>query len=410
MRKSLIVLGSTGSIGRQTLEVVSHLNALHARGQSPLAIDIVGLAAGNNRELLLAQAREHGVHTVALACAPEGKHTDDTITIIGGQHSAHHMVESIKCDMVVAAMVGVAGLPATLAAIARGCDVALANKETLVAAGTVIVPAAKSSGSNLLPVDSEHAGVWECLWSRIREAPPLTLPASVRRVVLTASGGPFRTWPMQAMERATPHEASMHPTWKMGGKVTLDSASLMNKGLELIEAHWLFGIPAENLDAVIHPQSIVHAILDFHDGSTLAQLAHPDMRLPIHSALVFPDHAPGMVRPLDLSVVSQLTFEPVDPIRFPAVALAKDVVVRSATHPGIGAWFNASNEVLGESFLRGEIGFLDIARGVREVVETIAGGPSANAPIVTLQDVQQADALARAAALTWIRSRSTVTT
>lgn len=407
MRSSIIVLGSTGSIGRQTLEVIAHLNTLYERGESSRGFDIVGLAAGNNRDLLLEQARRFQVKHIALACAEDCR--QDNITFLGGTQSAQRLVESVACDIVLAAMVGVAGLPATLSAVALGRAVALANKETLVAAGNIVVPAAKQSGSVLLPVDSEHAGIWECLWSRKRKAPPLTFESDINKVTLTASGGPFRGWTAQQLENATPAQAATHPTWKMGGKVTLDSASLMNKGLELIEAHWLFSVPADRLDAVVHPQSIVHALVEFRDGSTLAQLAHPDMRLPIHTALMFPDSVQGMTRGLDLGLCSQLTFEPVDATRFPAVNLAKRVVSQTTSTPAIGAWFNAANEVLGECFLRGQITFMDISRGVEYTVETMYGSADSRAAIVTLSDVFESDQRARDIARKWALNRSSTT-
>ena len=312
-----------------------------------------------------------------------------------GPDAAERLVRDVECDVVLAAIVGSAGLPATLAAVELGRDVALANKETLVAAGSLVVPAAHKSGAKLLPVDSEHAAVWQCLQSGPDAAsgpifPALSqTPASVKKVTLTASGGPFRTWEKSRVQRATKAEALKHPTWTMGEKVTVDSASLMNKALEIIEAHWLFALPAEKIDAVVHPQSIAHALVEFDDASVIAQLAHPDMRGPIQQALAFPARVPSLVKLFDLAEVSTaLQFEPPDRDKFPLLDLAYTVIRAEGTS---GAIFNAANEEAVHAFLRGEILFGRIGDLVIDAMEAIA-----STSMRTLDDALDADRRARA--------------
>lgn len=358
--RRLIVLGSTGSIGTQTLEVVAHLNALADRGESNVRFRVVGLAAGNNHRLLFEQTQRFGVLDVALA-APPKEAPGDRLRLRTGPGSAEALVREVDCDIVLAAMVGSAGLPATLAAVQLGRDVALANKETLVAAGELVVPAARLSGSCVFPVDSEHCAVWECLQSHRGQAasaqehcPPMACCDEITKVVLTASGGPFRSWTREAIMSATPAQALNHPTWQMGQKVTIDSASLTNKALEVVEAHWLFGLPADKIDVLVHPQSIVHALVEFADGNVLAQLATPDMRTPIQYALTFPHRPPGISRKLNFAAMRQLDFAPPDLERFPALTGAYEVIRRGGTS---GAVFNAANEAAVEAFLAGSIPF-----------------------------------------------------
>lgn len=390
--RRVIVLGSTGSIGTQTLDVIEHLNRLHAGGRCPTRYQIVGLAAGRNAGLLAEQALKHGVRDVAL---------NDSAAITGtpaieadlrarvGANAAESLVREVDCDIVVAAIVGVAGLPATLAAIRLGRNIALANKETLVAAGAIMIPEAIRYGSCLLPVDSEHAALWQCL-SAVAEAdacPPLSLPSCVSRVILTASGGPFRSLPIEQMHDATPEMALKHPTWAMGAKVTIDCASLMNKGLELIEAHWLFGVPSSRLGAIIHPQSIVHALAEMTDGSLLAQMAAPDMRLPIQQALSYPCRLEGSSPRLDLCSLSRLEFQAPDEGRFPALALAIRAIESGGT---AGAVLNAANEVAVDAFLARKIPFGMIPRLVTEAMDTIR-----SKRVDSLADVMEADSEAR---------------
>ena len=384
-RRRLIILGSTGSIGTNTLEVARHL-----REVGFAEFDIVGLAAGANHERLIEQANAFDVPHVALA---NGNGIDGQACGLKsgtrrftGEDAAAQLIEEVARpgDLVVGAMVGAAGIPATLAAIERGCDIALANKETLVAAGEIVMPLVRRKGVHLLPVDSEHSAIFQCLQGPASDD---AAGRSIGRVVITASGGPFRTWPLEKMERATVEEALNHPTWSMGRKVTLDSASLMNKALELIEAHWLFDLPSSKIDAIIHPSSIVHSFVEFGDGSVLAQLGPPDMKTPIQYALTWPDRAAGSSRRMDWTALRSLEFEPVDHDRFGAIRLAHRVIERGGT---AGAIFNAANEAAAEAFLDGRIGFLEITELVRFALD--------NLPIVTvraLADVLDADRAAR---------------
>lgn len=390
--RRVIVLGSTGSVGTQTLDVISHLNSLHDRGLSPTRFRVVGLGAGRNAGLLAEQALRFGVRDVALTCpasASEVPSLEADLRARIGSDGAQLLVREIECDIVVAAIVGVAGLPATLEAVRLGRDIALANKETLVAAGSLVVAEAKASGSRILPVDSEHAALWQCLSSAVGAStcPPLSLPSSVHRVVLTASGGPFRAVPLQVMRDATPEMALRHPTWKMGDKVTIDSASMMNKGLELIEAHWLFGVPAPRLGAIIHPQSIVHAMAELADGSIVTQMAAPDMRLPIQQALSHPERLDGASRKLDLVSLSRLDFETPDPERFPAIGLAIRAIESGGT---TGAILNAANEVAVDAFLKRLISFGSIPTLVEAAIDSIPA-----TPIRSLDNVMEADKAAR---------------
>ncbi len=389
--RRVIILGSTGSIGTQALDVVRHINALHARGESEVALQVVGLAAGRNAQLAFEQARAFGCADVALADA-RSMTSIEGLRIRRGQDAAEQLVREVQCDVVLAAIVGSAGLPATFAAVQLGREVALANKETLVAAGSLVVPAALRSGAKLLPVDSEHAGVWQCLQGACSGnacIPPLASPpANIARVILTASGGPFRTWARERIESATREQALNHPTWSMGAKVTVDSASLTNKALELIEAHWLFGLGGDRLSAVIHPQSVVHALIEMCDGSVLAQLATPDMRLPIQNALAFPCRTMTPTRGLDLAALRTLEFEAPDLERFPALGMAYEVISAGGT---AGAIFNAANEAAVELFLAGKIGFGQIGRSVAAAISSVGVSP-----LRDLADVQHAELQARA--------------
>ncbi|MBX3363040.1 MAG: 1-deoxy-D-xylulose-5-phosphate reductoisomerase [Phycisphaeraceae bacterium] len=371
--RRVLILGSTGSIGTQTLEVIEHLNRLHDDGVDIPRYRVVGLASGSNAKLLGEQAVRFGVRDVALA---DPRRVEDVPSLTSGfrarvgNHAAESLVDDVECDLVVAAVVGVAGLPATLKAVRLGRDIALANKETLVAAGGIVIPEAARSGSRLLPVDSEHAALWLCLspFLGTGACPPAALPETVTKVLLTASGGPFRAMPLSEMQNATPEMALRHPTWSMGTKVTIDCASLMNKALELIEAHWLFGIPASRLGAIIHPQSIVHAIAELQDGSVVAQLAAPDMRLPIQQAISFPHRVEAAAKRLDLATMRPLEFEQPDHERFPALALAFEAIDRGGS---TGAVMNAANEVAVAAFLQQRIRFGDIPQLVADAMHNI---------------------------------------
>jgi 1-deoxy-D-xylulose-5-phosphate reductoisomerase len=376
--RRIIVLGSTGSIGVNTLHVVEHLRCIQAAD-----FRVVGLATGSNGVLAAEQARTFGVRHVAIADGPSADGLRGIEHIYGGPDAAVQLVEAVARpgDLVVGAMVGSAGIPATLMAIERGCDIALANKETLVAAGGIVMPRVKAKGVTLLPIDSEHSAIFQCLLAGrgIDE---------VRRLVITASGGPFRTWPSERLERATVAEALDHPTWNMGPKVTIDSASLMNKALEVIEAHWLFGLPADRIEVIVHPQSLVHSFVEFVDGSVVAQLGPPDMRTPIQYALMWPHRAGGCSRVMDWAGLRRMDFEPVDHEKFGALRLADRVIERGGTS---GAVFNAANEAAVQGFLDGRIDFGRVTALVAEALEAI---PAAPAP--TLDVIMAADRAARA--------------
>ena len=418
MPRRVIILGSTGSIGTQTLEVIDALNALHARGQFPDLYEVVGLAAGRNVAALGEQSHRYPRAKLAiahqdvrdLAISEQGTSASfpgRLLQALHGNDAAEQLVREVQCDLVVAAMVGFAGVPATLAAaeLEPGPDIALANKETLVAAGKLIVPLIKDPmfQRTILPVDSEHAALWQCLLSGMKPmdwednprlhqyAPPWIEALNLKRAVLTASGGPFRTWTKDQIEKATPEQALNHPTWSMGAKVTIDSASLMNKALEVIEAHWLFGLRADQIDVLVHPQSIVHAMAEFADGSVVAQMAAPDMRTPIHRAMAWPHCVAGISRRIDWRTMSRLDFEPPDLERFPALALARRVIEKGGTS---GAILNAANEEAVRAFLDHRIGFGEIARLAARAMEEI---PARS--IASLADVRDADGAARE----WVR-------
>ncbi|VAX38356.1 1-deoxy-D-xylulose 5-phosphate reductoisomerase, partial [hydrothermal vent metagenome] len=393
IRRRVVVLGSTGSIGTQTLEAIAHCNALADRGLSRQRFEIVGLAAGRRAETLAAQARRYSVPTLALA-DPEAV-LETPARCFRGPDAPEQLVRKTRPDLVVAAMVGAAGLPATLAAAELGIDIALANKETLVAAGHLVVPLARRTGSRLLPIDSEHSGLWQCLQGLCPRGehlvPPCRPPEVLRRAIITASGGPFRTTPLDAMRSATLEQALAHPTWSMGQKNTIDSATMINKGLELIEAHWLFGLDGDRLGVLVHPQSIVHAIAELADGSSIAQLSAPDMRCPIQLALTWPNRLPGCCEPIDWRTLSRLDFAEPDPERFPAIGLAFEVIRRGGP---AGTIFNAANEVAVQAFLDRSIPFGRIVEIVAEAMDHLSVGRSSRPP-ATLDEVMELDATAR---------------
>lgn len=398
--RRIILLGSTGSIGRQTIEVIAHLNTLAAKRESSDYFEIVGLAAGRDADALFAQAAALNVREVAVAHGPDaaGLGAARGVRVRTGPDAAERLVREVPCDLVLGAIVGFAGLHATLAAVEMGIDVALANKETLVAAGSLVVAACQQSGARLLPVDSEHSAIWQCLVghadaSSSRPAdprvgvPPFALDGQVARLILTASGGALRTRSFEQVYNATPEDALAHPTWSMGAKVTIDTASLTNKALELIEAHWLYGVPSSRLGALIHPQSIIHSIVEFEDGSSIAQLGAPDMRTPIQYALTHPRHAPGCSPKVNWEALGRLEFAPPDEVRFPALRLGHRVIDEGGTS---GAVFNAANEAAVEAFLARRIPFGRIAELSAAALDEIGASP-----VRDLEDVIRADAEAR---------------
>lgn len=389
--KRIVILGSTGSIGRQTIEVIDHLNRLHARGAFPVRHEIVGLAVGSNADAALAQAKATGAGTVAIASTSmrDGDSVEG-VRILAGPDASDRLVREANADLIVGAIVGIDGLSATLAAVEMGTHVALANKETLVAAGAIVCAACARTGARLLPVDSEHSGVWQCLWAKGLgggDGPPVAVGDEVRRIVLTASGGALRHLSRAELENATVEQALAHPTWSMGAKVTIDSASLTNKALELVEAHWLFGIDADRLGVLIHPGSIAHALVEFVDASVVSQLGSPDMRTPIQYALTHPDRAPGIAPGIDLAALGSLQFAAPDLERFPALGMGFRVIREGGTS---GAVFNAANERAVEAFLAREIPFGAVYRLVDRAMREVGVSP-----VRSLADVREADREAR---------------
>ncbi len=366
----MLLLGSTGSIGTQALDVVA---------ANPDKFTVVGLAAGGgNIDLLAEQIRVTGVRAVAVA-DPAAAARLDLPGVLSGPGAVTELVRTTEADVVLNALVGSLGLEPTLAALEAGARLALANKESLVAGGPLVTAAA--APGQIVPVDSEHSALAQCLRGGRAD--------EVDRLVLTASGGPFRGWTAAQLESVTPEQAGAHPTWSMGPMNTLNSATLVNKGLELIETHLLFGIDYDRIDVTVHPQSIVHSMAIFTDGSTLAQASPPDMKLPIALALGWPDRVPGAAAACDFSAASTWTFEPLDNAVFPAVDLA-----RAAGKAGgaMTAVYNAANEVAAQYFLDGVASFPSIVRTVEQV---LADGGRWSAPPSTVEDVLAADAWAR---------------
>jgi 1-deoxy-D-xylulose-5-phosphate reductoisomerase len=360
------VLGSTGSIGTQALEVIA---------ANPDRFEIVGLAAGGgNAELLARQRAETGVTNIAVADAAAAERIGDVT--YAGDDAATRLVEDTEADVVLNSLVGALGLKPTLAALHSGARLALANKESLVAGGPLVLKAAHPG--QIVPVDSEHSALAQCLRGGTAD--------EVARLVLTASGGPFRGWPAAALEDVTPEQAGAHPTWSMGPMNTLNSASLVNKGLELIETHLLFGIDYDRIDVVVHPQSIVHSMVTFTDGSTLAQASPPDMKLPIALALGWPARVPGAALACDWTTASTWEFEPLDDDVFPAVRLAREAGTRGGC---LTAVYNAANEEAAEAFLQCRIGFPAIVRTVSDVLgaaDQWAAEPSTVDDVLDAQD------------------------
>lgn len=378
--KRIAVLGSTGSIGTQCLDVSTRL---------PDRIQVVALAAHRDHAKLWQQAQQFGVTQVALvdeASASALREREPSWNIYTGDEGLQTIATLPEVDMVVVGVAGVCGLLATVSALQAGKSVALASKEVLVAAGESVMALAKARGVPIVPIDSEHSAVFQCLQGE--------QPEHVHRILLTASGGALRDVPLEQLPYVTPERALQHPTWRMGAKITIDSATLMNKGLEIIEAHWLFGVPADRVQVVLHPQSIVHALVEMKDGSVLAQMGLPDMRLPIQYALLYPERVDTALPRLDLTEVGSLTFAEPDPQRYPALQVARDALAAGGTMP---AAMNAANEVAVARFLRGEIGFTDIVRCVRDVMDKHEPHPP------TLEAVQQVDSWAREQARVWKR-------
>jgi len=384
--RTLAILGSTGSVGTQALDVVR---------RNPERFRVVGLGAGTRHELLLGQVREFMPPLVAVADQESAVEFTRQlgavrgVEVLSGPEATETLARESDADVVLNAMVGAIGLSPSLAALQSGKVLALANKESLVIGGELVMDLVKGEPDRLVPIDSEHSALAQCLRGERRD--------DLKRVIITASGGPFRGWTRAELAKASVKEALAHPTWSMGPKITIDSATLMNKGLEVIEAHYLFGLPYDKIDVVVHPESLIHGIAEFTDGSMIAQLAATDMRLPIQLALAYPDRLGAGIKGLDLAAIGRLTFERLDREAFPAVDLAYRAGKLGHTYP---AALNASNEVAVMAFLEGKIRLIQIT----EVVTAVLDAHEA-APVVSEVSLERADRWARARAAEIIESR-----
>jgi len=378
--KRIAILGSTGSIGANALDVIEHLGPDY---------QVAALSAHSQSRKLLEQIARYGPRAVAVTDPAALAQVRGNLPTPAPEvySDMAEMVRRDDIDLVLAAVVGAAGLPAVFAAVEAGKTLALANKESLVVAGSILIPLARKHNVPILPVDSEHSAIFQAMQSG--------RPHEIKRLILTASGGPFRNASADKIENATLADALKHPTWQMGSKITIDSASMFNKGLELIEACWLFDLPPEQIDIVIHPESVVHSMVEFNDGNVLAQLSPPDMRTPIQYALTYPDRRPSNSRKLDLTRAFCLNFHPPDPQRFPALDIARDVARRGGT---LGAVMNAANESAVALFTSGNVPFGMISRAVSHTIErhTVQPAPS-------LDDLMEADRWARRTAESYLR-------
>ena len=381
---NLTILGATGSVGASTLDVLA---------RHPDRYRAYALTAHSGAAKLLELCRVHRPRYAVLSgTAEEGglrrQFAEAGTELLFGAPSLVQVATDTGCQAVMAAIVGAAGLPATLAAARAGKRVLLANKEALVMAGPLFMETVREANALLLPIDSEHNAVFQCLAGNPRQA--------VRRVVLTASGGPFRAWPVERLRGVTPEQACAHPNWTMGRKISVDSATMMNKGLEIIEARWLFDVAPDALEVLIHPQSIVHSMVEYVDGSVIAQLSNPDMRVPIAHALAFPERVASGVRPLDLAALQSLSFERLDEQRFPCMRFAYQALRQGGTAPAV---LNAANEVAVEAFLGGRLPFTGIANLIEDTLAAVAPAGAAD-----LETVLGADAQARRAAAARVQS------
>src|SRR5947209_1825913 len=370
--RRLVILGATGSIGVQALDVVARSDDLR----------VVGLSAESSWERLVEQATAHGVPRVALADPDAGARAAQAWTegeVLTGPEGLVRLVVESGADLVLNSLVGSAGLGPTVAALGEGIDLALANKESLVVGGELVTALAEATGSRIIPVDSEHTALHQLLAGQP--------PGAVQRLTITASGGPFRGRSREELQDVTVKQALAHPTWAMGGKITIDSATLMNKGLEVMEAHHLFGTPYEHIDVVVHPQSLVHGLVQMADGAMLAHLGPPDMRIAIAYALHGGESTPLPIAPLDLAAVGALTFEPVDLDAFPCLALARAAAREGGTAPCI---LNAANEIAVHAFLDGRLRFLEIAAVIERALDELG-----SEPVLSFESLYEADRLAR---------------
>ncbi|MFP3902646.1 MAG: 1-deoxy-D-xylulose-5-phosphate reductoisomerase [Armatimonadota bacterium] len=371
--KRIVILGSTGSIGTQTLDIIPHETGEY---------EIVGLAAGRNGELLLKQAAETEARYLGLADEEAAAKLGDTSgspSIYAGREGLQELVIDANPDLVIAAISGFAGLPTILTALEQGIDVAIANKEPLVAAGKLVTDTAAAHGASLIPIDSELSAIFQCLQGEKRE--------NILEITLTASGGPFSDYDAAALERVTPEQALEHPNWKMGRKVTIDSATLMNKGFEMFEVRWLFGVSFNQIRVAVHHQSIIHSLVQFHDRSAIAQLGWPDMRVPILYAVSYPDRVPNDLEPFDLVEAGPLTFDEPDRERFPCLRLAEEAGAEGGAYPVV---LGGADEAAVDLFLRGQIRFNDIPACIEQAMESWSG----SAP-ETLAEIEELNEWAR---------------
>ena len=383
MRRKLAILGATGSVGKSTLDLIE---------RNSERFEVVAVTAATNAEALADIARRTGARLAVVS--DERRLSDLQELLVGSNCRAEAGDEALieaaagEAELVIAAIVGCAGLKPVMAAVEAGRTVALANKEALVTAGALMTEAAVRSGATLLPIDSEHNAIFQCLACSRND--------DIARIILTASGGPFRTASAEMMRSATPAEAVAHPNWSMGAKISVDSATMMNKGLELIEAHHLFGVPSKRIEIVIHPQSVVHSLVEFVDGSVLAQLGSPDMRIPIAYALAWPERIPTPAQRLDLASIARLEFEEPDLTRFPALRIAREALEAGGSAPVI---LNAANEAAVSRFLTGSIAFTDIPRLVeRALEESVLAAPNSIAEVLEIDRLtrQRVDAVMQA--------------
>ena len=371
--KTIAILGSTGSIGTQALDLCR---------RHPDRYRVAALTARGSREKLFEQVREFRPEIAGLTEGVTGEEIPDDLSFcrfLSGKEALHAAAAEVQADMVLVSIVGIAGLQSVMDALAAGRQVLLANKEALVTGGHLVTDLARRVGKPLLPVDSEHSAIFQCLQAAGGNEP--------EKLLLTASGGPFRTWEKERIEKATPAEALKHPNWSMGAKITVDSASMFNKGLEIMEARWLFDMPEDRIEVVVHPQSIVHSAVVFRDGAVLAQLGEPDMRVPIGYAMAFPERLETGVPAPDLTALGSLTFEKPDEDKFPALRMARACLRAGGAACAV---FNGANEAAVAAFLRGEIPFGEIARRVEKALDRLAGLPADS-----IGEIMEADRLAR---------------
>jgi 1-deoxy-D-xylulose-5-phosphate reductoisomerase len=391
--KNVLILGATGSVGKSTLDVIA---------RHPDRFRVAGVTAGHRIDELISICRQHRPDfavigpTVDFQAAKRDMRAASARTeLLVGEEGLVAAATAPNVDTVMAAIVGSAGLRPTLAAARAGKKILLANKESLVMTGGLFMQAVAQAGTTLLPIDSEHNAIFQCLPANKTEG---LLSNGVKRILLTGSGGPFRTRDLDSLARITPAEACNHPTWSMGPKISVDSATMMNKALEIIEAHWLFNAGPEQIEVVVHPQSVVHSMVEYQDGSVIAQLGNPDMRTPIAHALAYPDRIEAGVPPLDLARIGQLSFEEPDPVRFPALRLAYEVLRASDT---AAVAFNAANEIAVQAFLEGRLSFVDIVGIVEGTLQASEG-----AQVSTVEEIIAADHRARVCAGALVRQRS----